>query len=86
MNSSSSPETSEKSQIDSGELRRWRIRQLDIPTQLFRLSVLVIGFLFFIRVGFSGFFFFRLTLLMIGYTRRLHPVEVLRALQLGAQT
>ncbi len=45
MSSSSSPETSEKSQIDSGELRRWRIRQLDIPTQLLRLLVLVAGFL-----------------------------------------
>ena len=45
MSSSSTPETSEKSQIDSGELRRWRIRQLDIPTQLLRLLVLVTGFL-----------------------------------------
>ena len=45
MSASSTPETSEKSQIDSGELRRWRIRQLDIPTQLLRLLVLVTGFL-----------------------------------------
>ena len=45
MNSSNSPETSEKPEIDPGELRRWRIRQLDIPTQLLRLLVLAIGFL-----------------------------------------
>ena len=45
MSSSESPETSEKSQIDSGELRRWRIRQLDIPTQLLRLLVLITGLL-----------------------------------------
>ena len=45
MSSSSSPETSKKSNINPGELRRWRIRQLDIPTQLLRLLVLVAGFL-----------------------------------------
>ena len=45
MNSSNSPETSENPEIDPGELRRWRIRQLDIPTQLLRLLVLSIGFL-----------------------------------------
>ena len=45
MSSSESPETSEKSQIDSGELRRWRIRKLDIPTQLLRLLVLITGLL-----------------------------------------
>ena len=45
MSSSSSPESSKKTQVDSAELRRWRIRQLDIPTQLLRLLVLVTGFL-----------------------------------------
>ena len=45
MSSSSSPETFKKSNINPGELRRWRIRQLDIPTQLLRLLVLVAGFL-----------------------------------------
>jgi len=45
MNSSNSSETSEKTKVDPGELRRWRIRQLDIPTQLLRLLVLAIGFL-----------------------------------------
>ena len=45
MSSSSSPETSKKSNINPGELRRWRICQLDIPTQLLRLLVLVAGFL-----------------------------------------
>ena len=45
MSLSSSPEPSKKSNIDPGELRRWRISQLDIPTQLLRLLVLVTGFL-----------------------------------------
>ena len=45
MNSSNSSETSEKTKVDPGELRRWRIRQLDIPTQLLRLLVLAIVFL-----------------------------------------
>ena len=45
MSSSELNELSKKSKTDSQELWRWRMRQLDIPTQLLRLTVLVAGFL-----------------------------------------
>lgn len=45
MNSSENSDILEKSKTDSAEIWRWRISQMDIPTQLLRLSVLLAGFL-----------------------------------------
>ena len=45
MNSSENSDTLEESKTDSAKLWKWRVHQLDIPTQLFRLAVLLAGFL-----------------------------------------
>ena len=57
MSSSELNELSKKSKTASQELWRWRMRQLDIPTQLLRLTVLVAGFLIWqYELIFKGYF------------------------------